>query len=180
MKRFLPWLALLMFAVGGLASGPVTAGPNVMTQKPGVGAKFGSRDPYACASTVAPKSGPISAALASQYFTCGFEHINEDGYLFLAEHATVQVGRGVPFREAGLYETGNIDPNGKVYAIRGSYDQYLCTPLSRYGAVRGHNCAAWHETHATGYCYRTTFGDWKCNMSDLDAQIIDNQPPPQN
>lgn len=156
----------------------------------GVGAIYGTRDPHTCASKTAPKSGPITPALAVKYFTCQFEKEDPDGYLWLVENVKVQVGRGVPYANTGLYRTSDATPQTLVYALRGSFDKYLCGKIDRKGHMFdghrqgmnvGKNCTLWHARHATGYCYRSaSFGDWKCSMTDLDAKQIANQPPPQD
>ncbi len=185
--RLLAFLALLAFTTSwGRPS--AAASPDVLVAQTGIGAKFGTHDPYSCKSTTAPRQGAITAALAAQYVTCTVDRIDHDGNLFLAENMKVEVGAGVPYQTAGVIGVEDIEPDGKIYAIRGSYDQYLCAPVNstgyvfngqRQGVNVGRNCSLWHATHATGHCYRTSFGDWKCAMFDSDARIISDQPPPR-
>lgn len=185
MRKRVALFVTLIALTGGCAQGSQAQASktvvNVLVPRKGVGKPYGSRDPMACSSKVAPKKGPISAAQAAQYVQCADEKLDSDGYLFLNEHLKVtQVAKGRPFSGAGLYGGGDVDPNTMVYAIRGSFDNYLCGKVM-HGSVlenTGKNCALWHETHATGYCLRTNFGDWSCTMSDLDAQQVPGQPPP--
>ena len=77
------------------------------------------------------------------------------------------------------------DPAAKDYAIRGSLDRYLCSKQNKGVMIGnelqfnniGKNCTVWHETNATGDCYRTTFGDWKCYMHGEGPQVADRPPP---
>lgn len=154
---------------------------NVLIPQKGVGAPFGARDPRACSSTAYPEKGPISEAMAKQYFICGMEKVNPDGYLFLEENVKLQVGRGVVPRGVYAVPRADQDPNAKVYAIRGSFDQYMCSKLDHSTMFNniGKNCGDQHVTNATGSCYRTTFGDWKCQMVGGGGST-GNVPPPQN
>ena len=176
MKRFFVLGAVLACAVAS----PAYAG---------IGAIYGTRDPHTCASTTAPKSGPITPTLAAKYFTCQFEKEDSDGYLWLTENVKAQVGAGVPYGATRQYRPRNVDPGTLLYALRGSFDKYLCGKVNRKGYMfdghregvnLGKNCTLWHARHATGSCYRTVFGDWKCSMVDLDAKQIEHQPPPQD
>ncbi|HUY95140.1 MAG TPA: hypothetical protein VMU71_07565 [Terracidiphilus sp.] len=114
------------------------------------------------------------------YLQCGDETVNSDGYLWLDENVKVQVGGGVKASGTWTYTGGDVNPNELVYPIRGTMDKYLCGKV-QHGSVlenEGKNCTLWHWNEATGNCYRTTFGDWKCTMTDLDAQQVADQPPP--
>ena len=154
------------------------ADPNVLVPQAGIGAKFGSRDPFRCTSKVAPATGLITPQLAAQYVVCQSEKLNHIGWLFLVNNVRVEVGS--PLSHAAVIDLMITDgqQGGPVLPIRGSFDNYLCSPLDAT-TPPGHNCALWHETHATGHCYRTAFGDWSCHMSDLNAQQVPNQPPPR-
>lgn len=178
MKRRLTLLSILGGFVLLLSpTGSKAAGPNVLVPQPGIGAKFGSRDPFRCTSKTAPSTGLITPQMAAQYFVCRSEKVNSNGYLFLVDNVQVEVGSPLtPLAIAGLLIT-DAQQGSPVLPIRGSFDNYLCSPIGA-GTPPGHNCALWHETHATGHCYRTAFGDWSCYMSDLDAQQVPNQPPP--
>ena len=33
----------------------------------------------------------------------------------------------------------------------------------------GKNCNAYDQPKATGMCYKTTFGDWRCTMIDINS-----------
>lgn len=154
--------------------------PNVLVPQAGVGAKYGARDPLTCSTKTAPQQGAISAELATQYFICQFEKVNGAGILFLAANVHLQVGKTVGRARDVIMFPKDADPDSPVYPIRGSFDEYLCSVVdnSYPPDASGHNCALWHETKATGQCYRTGFGDWSCMMVGSGSQQIDGQPPP--
>ncbi|MDQ6828988.1 MAG: hypothetical protein M3081_08995 [Gemmatimonadota bacterium] len=155
--------------------------PLAISAQAGAGAKFGgARDPKTCADRTAPKRGAITAALAAQYVTCEEEHISS-GSLYLVDDMKVQVGAGRPFQlRSDSYN--EIDPSQPVYAIRGSYVRYACSVPNATLGNFGKNCALYDQPHASGVCFKTTFGDWRCSMKDLDntiTRIKKEIPPPR-
>ena len=139
-------------------------------QPPAGANKYGTRDPRTCADTRAPSSGAISAAQATQYFICQAEQVSGQ-YLYLVENVSVEVGG--PARYDPRTQTGfsNMDTRVPIYPIRGSFLEYQCSEVdakfdSRYNNFRK-NCNTYLNRKATGYCYKTTFGDWNCTMNDV-------------
>jgi hypothetical protein len=148
------------------------------TAAAGEGAKYATRDPRSCASKSEPKSGAPTAEQAKRYVICGSSvHLGEGEdsfhHMILLENVQVQVGKGRPF-QGGINSDINmhdVDVDFPVYPIRGSFDMYQCSNVapgdpwqSIYEARK--NCDLYHETRATGACYKTTFGDWDCTMTD--------------
>jgi hypothetical protein len=126
--------------------------------------RFEARDPRTCEDTKAPARGAITAALATKYLNCQMEFISM-GDLYLVENLKVEVGGGVPYDPTlGAFEAINV--RVPLYPIRGSLLRYQCQEVQKYASLSGENCASFNEPKAKGYCYKTTFGDWKCNMSD--------------
>jgi len=62
----------------------------------------------------------------------------------------------------------DIDNSQLLYPIRGSYDWYVCH-ANEVGFPPGRNCNIYKEPSSTGFCYKTTFGDWNCTMIDRIA-----------
>lgn len=150
---------------------------NALAQK-GIGAKYGTRDPQTCDSTKEPTKGAPSPALVEKYVACTVEG-ESGGMLYLIENVKVEIGKGTPWMELDRgARPSDGDKDGLVYPIRGSQDRYQCSQVSDYWKNRGKNCNVYHQTRATGTCYRTTFGDWHCNMSDLSAAQQPNVAPP--
>jgi hypothetical protein len=149
----------------------------------GVGTRYEARDPQTCASTKEPKSGAPSAAQATQYFICDTEH-EASQMLYLVTNVKVEVApTGRPFNIL-TDSMSEIDPAQSVYNIRGGFTHYQCAPVSAYMQNSGKNCSSYDGTKAKGICFKTTFGDWHCMMSDLDAltdypRQHQNIPPPK-
>jgi hypothetical protein len=174
-------------AVAGAAALLTAVAMQTAPAQAGEGAKYGTRDPQTCASAKEPAKGAISAELARKYVICQKEEVaHTQGFIYLLENVTVEIGKGVPLLELsrGARPTDG-DPDGVVYPIRGSLKEYQCAVASDGGALGprynniGKNCNVYDEPKATGTCYRTTFGDWHCSMSDLNSRQIPNQPPPK-
>ena len=143
------------------------------TASAGVGSKYAARDPVTCDSTKAPASGAPSAQQALQYTKCGEEGEDSFHHLILTSDMRVEIGKGRPFQGGGNSDINmhDVDPSQPIYPIRGSYKMYQCSNVaagdpwqSIYTA--GKNCDVYDYKAATGACYKTTFGDWKCFMTD--------------
>ncbi len=127
--------------------------------------RYGSREPRTCEDTTAPAKGAITAALALKYLNCQMERVS-GGDLYLVENLnSVQVGGGIPYAAImGQRSLSEIDVKHPVYPIRGSYLKYQCR--IEYTGTPDTNCSTYNQPKATGYCYKTTFADWRCHMSD--------------
>ncbi len=147
-----------------------------------INGRYGARDPRTCRDTKAPASGAITAALASRYFICQAERIYS-GHLYLVENLRLQVGGGVPYTpNLGAFESINV--RVPLYPIRGSYLLYQCKDLvTEHVGPPGTNCNTYSHPNAMGYCYKTTFGDWRCYLADRSNNPADfrrGQAPPRS
>jgi hypothetical protein len=147
--------------------------------------RFGAREPRTCDDTKAPAQGAITAALAQKYLNCQMEYISM-GQLYLVENLKVEVGGGIPYAAIrGQRSFAEIDVNHPVYPIRGSFLQYQCSdPVTEHVGPPDTNCTTYNHPKAVGYCYKTTFGDWRCQMTDSAATEKENSrrnvaPPKQ-
>jgi len=179
LKRALAIGVTILMGIGSAGAALAAAETNVLTPQTGVGAKYGSRDPYTCSATIEPQQGAITADLARQYFICKVEQVNGSGMLFLLDNVKVEVGKTVGRARDLVALMHDADPDGFVYPIRGSFDQYLCFPVDdSYGPhAHGQNCSVSHELKATGSCYRTGFGDWSCYMDGTGPTDSGVAPP---
>ena len=148
-----------------------------------VAARYGSREPRTCEDKKAPALGPITAPLAQKYLNCQMEYVAGGGDLYLVENLKVEVGGGVPYSAIMRQRTLNeVDVTQPVYPLRGSLLRYQCQDRVTAARVATANCNTSHEPNATGYCYRTTFGDWSCYMNDPaasdPANVRHDVPPP--
>jgi hypothetical protein len=152
----------------------------------GVGAKYGSRDPFVCKSKKDPAKGTPSPSQIKDYVRCDVQlgegvHIPGNN-LYLLDNVQVEIGKGRPYQVSDM-NLRDIDSSQPVYPIRGSYDKYQCGVVSAdIHYQRGKNCRIYRHPHATGICYKTTFADWDCMMIDESVSWRDYQedvPPPK-
>ena len=175
------WQTILFAAIATFIL--LGASSSAFAQK-SVAERYGSREPRTCEDTKAPAKGAITAALALKYLNCQMEYVSGGGDLYLVENVKVEVGGGIPYAAImGQRSLSEINVKHPVYPIRGSLLRYQC--LNRLTAARmpDANCNTYNEPKATGYCYKTTFGDWRCYMNDSagnnDANIHHDVPPPK-
>jgi hypothetical protein len=174
MKNRLPLAALLLLTFALVNVPPVFA-------QPGVGARYGARDPVNVASTKAPKHGAPTAAQARAYLISGLEHEKGSGTLaelYLTEDVKLEIGKGRPYEHPEGGE--DIDTKALVYPVRGSYTYYTCYPIN-VAHPAGKNCKKVEFPNAAGICYKTTFGDWKVLMTDITTRkvVAGYFPPPK-
>jgi hypothetical protein len=135
----------------------------------GVGAKYGARDPFTCKSTKQPLQGAPSAEQAKAYLIGRFEKETGTGtlgQLYLTENVKLEIGKGRPFEQGD--GSGDADVSELVYPIRGSFTYYRCYPINSVYPV-GQSCKKIESPNAEGFCYKTTFGDWRCSMVDIQT-----------
>lgn len=155
----------VIFACTGLIA--ITAS-DAQAQTQSLGSKYGTREPAKCASMSKPAKGPPSNAQALEYLKCTME-IETSGNLYLLQDLTVQVAqKGRPYNPRAPIR--NIDTDYPVFDIRGSYVRYQCDRVysGAGGSNVGKNCNSYDQPKAEGVCWKTTFGDWGCNMMDLN------------
>ncbi len=145
---------------------------NPRKRKRASGKKYGARDPKTCSNRKAPGRGALSPAQAIQYFTCDAES-EWDLCLYLVTDVKIEVAPNArPFNRStdGLVNS-EIDPSQPVYNIRGSFRQYQCNYPGAVNGAPGKNCAIYEQAHASGTCYKDTFGDWHWRMTGVDAGV---------
>ncbi|MEK7722973.1 MAG: hypothetical protein AAB336_01365 [Acidobacteriota bacterium] len=134
----------------------------------GIGKKYNSRDPRPCSETPSKTKAPtIAEAVAS--VICNSEHEAGIETLYLVDDVKVtQIGKGTPYKPGAYANISDIDVDYLIYPIRGSYKKYQCT-LSD-GKTPEKSCLLSDETKADGNCYKNTFGQWKCGLSDITVK----------
>jgi hypothetical protein len=110
--------------------------------------------------------------------------------MILIEELQVEVRKGRPFQGGGLSDINmtDIDPSMPVYPIRGSYEQYSCKNIdpkdpNGWPDKPGKNCLCSHIPKATGACWKTSFGDWKCSLvdsSNAGTWVVKTSPAPRS
>lgn len=110
-----------------------------------------------------------SAAIATQLVRCAKEQQSTaSGESWLVEDLQVQVGGPTSF--AAMYNSVTMpdaDTSKRVYPIRGSWTWSICI-LRADAKIYGDpnlNCRETPVTQASGACWQTTFGDWRCQMN---------------
>jgi len=149
----------------------------------GAGKKYGARDPRPCPDAKQPARGAPSPAQAAQYVICGNEkELAND--LYLLDDVKVEVGGPRPFNRLDDRNVQNLDPKQPVYPIRGSFKSYQCSQLVRKadGSIDqnsvGRNCTVYSYSNAEGFCFKTTFGDWRCGMTDPERKVVEQKVAP--
>jgi hypothetical protein len=97
--------------------------------------------------------------------------------LALIQDVKLEMGSSRPFvyyTDAGL---AGIDLNAKIYELRGSYTGYFCTLASASLNGPGQNCIRSAVPAAQGWCWKTTFGDWKCKMQGGAPDMVNGPGP---
>jgi hypothetical protein len=142
-------------------SGPLTMLP-----------QYQSRAPRTCAKVTSPPSVAAAAVLVQ----CSMEADTDFG-VGLVQDVKIEIGKPRPFvynTDAGL---PGIDLDAQVYPLQGDYNAYLCRTINNMSPA-GANCMKTVMTSAQGWCYKTSFGDYKCRMQGGASQMIAGQPAP--
>jgi len=154
---------------GGEGAGQNTAGVSgPLTMLP----QYQSRAPRTCAKVTSPPSVALAAVLVQ----CTMETDSAFG-LGLVQDVKIDMGKSRKFvyqTDAGL---PGIDLDAQVYPLEGNYSAYLCKTINNMSPA-GANCIKTLMTNATGWCYKTSFGDYKCRMQSGQSQMVMGQPAP--
>lgn len=142
-------------SAGGEGAGQSGAGiSEPLTMLP----EYQARAPRKCAAVTKHPS----AAEATVLVQCTMDALSDTG-LGLIQDVKLQMGSSRPFvywTDAGL---AGIDLKADVYPLRGSYTGYFCNLISNM-APAGQSCIKSVVPEAQGWCWKTSFGDWKCKM----------------
>jgi hypothetical protein len=142
-------------------SGPLTMLP-----------QYQSRAPRTCAKVTSPPSVALAAVLVQ----CSMEADTDFG-VGLVQDIKIEMGKSRKFiynTDAGL---PGIDLDAQVYPLQGDYTAYLCRTINNMSPA-GANCGKTVMTSANGWCYKTSFGDYKCRMQGGASQTTQGQPAP--
>ena len=124
-------------------------------------------------------SKPPSAGQAVVLAQCSMEALDGTmggGNLSLVQNVKLQMGTPRAF----LYQTDagleGVDSEAKITPLRGSYTSYFCGPVNNM-APAGHNCMKGDASDAIGWCWKTTFGDFKCALLAKAAPAMSGDNP---
>ncbi|MDQ2746444.1 MAG: hypothetical protein M3T96_04195 [Acidobacteriota bacterium] len=92
-----------------------------------------------------------------------------------------KVGGAIPYNSNDFPYATDIDPDAPVYPIRAVFDKYQCGAVSAISEDKGKNYTVYPAPKATGVCVKTTFGDWRCSITNTDDSKNRqfNMPPPK-
>jgi hypothetical protein len=157
----------------------LVSGVSVSANAETAASPWGARSPAQCPSV--QQGRPPSNEQAIQLLRCLKETASQSsGELWLMEDVRVEMGG--PTDYAAMYPlitmTG-ADTTKKVYPIRGSWTWSTCM-LRADAARKGNpdlNCREAGVSEATGACWQTTFGDWKCAMNGRTGDSVSPTRP---
>ena len=141
--------------------------------------RFGTRAPRVCAEM---RNAPSSAEAAA-LIQCRQEDIRTRDIVLL-ENLVVQIGAPQPYAYNAHSRLTGVDTTSQVYPIRGRFRRYSCDVVQVIAVLNsdnhGKNCSYVDKTAAEGFCWKTTFGSWECNMDDISHNDpVMEQPPPR-
>jgi len=147
---------------GAALSGPLTILPDYQARAP---------------RTCSPVTSPPNLSQATVMVQCSMDALTDTG-LGLIQDVKIQIGKPRPFAEwtdAGL---PGIDLTATVYPLQGSYTGYFCRIVNNM-APAGQSCIKSVVPVAQGWCYKTSFGDYKCRMQGGAPKMEQGMPAPQ-
>jgi hypothetical protein len=107
---------------------------------------------------------------------CAMDGISS-GSLYLTQNVNIEMGTPRAFVYNVDAGSSGIDLNAQVYPLRGSYTGYMCSRIGSM-APAGHNCMKSDVPVATGTCWKTSFGDYKCLLKGAVPKMEGGMPPP--
>lgn len=158
-------LVLILLAPLGCKSaegaGSGTASTADLSGPPVILPAYQGRAPRACASVKSPPSPAVAAALVQ----CTTDNLSAMG-LRLVQDVKVELGAPRPVvlsTDDGLSE---LDLKSQVYPMRGSYTSYFCRAINNM-VLAATSCLIVSVPAGKGWCWKTSFGDWKCRFGEL-------------
>lgn len=168
------WKSLLFLTVATF----ITFGAaNSIFAQNGIGKKYNSRDPRPCSETASKTKVPTNAEVVASVI-CNSEHEAGIETLFLVDEVKItQIGKGTPYVRGVYPNMSDIDLDFLIYPIRGSFKKYQCT-LSTPTNEPVKSCLLYDEVKAEGRCFKNSFGQWVCGMSDSTVRDSTKAFPP--
>jgi len=134
-------------AIGGELSGA-----------PQMNAEYQVRNPRRCKELNAPPAPEQVAAMIQ----CTMERNAPTGMTLLSD-INVQMSPPRNFDVDLDADLKEIDRSAPVFPLSGSMKMYICSPVG-VGYPAGKSCTLYLTPVAMGKCWKTGFGDWKCNL----------------
>ena len=164
---YVPALALvgLLGCKSSVSAVSAASNVDVSPDPPTYNEQFAARNPRVCAQLMTPPT-PAQAAVLVQ---CDHESASQTSGMYpaLTLVTDVQVQMSAPRDFQGGMGTSapDVDVKGQVYDLRGQGTTWTCQKVG-FRMAAGSNCIRSSAVpKGKGQCYRTTFGDWKCQMT---------------
>jgi hypothetical protein len=144
---------------GGEASENTSAAN--LSGPPAILPAYQARAPRICAKVTNPPSAAQAAALVQ----CTMDNLSSMG-LRLLQDVNVELGTPRPVvlsTDDGLSE---LDLKSQVYPMRGSYSSYFCRAINNMVPAEK-SCSKATIPAGKGWCWKTSFGDWKCRFGEF-------------
>jgi hypothetical protein len=141
--------------------GASTASADNLSGPPVILPAYQGRAPRKCATVTKPPSPAQASALVQ----CTMDNLSSMG-LRLMQDVQVQLGTPRPVvlsTDDGLSE---IDLKSQVYPMRGSYTSYFCRSINNL-VPAATSCLKAPVAEGKGWCWKTSFGDWKCRFGEF-------------
>ena len=148
-------------SAGGEGARPASAAD--LSGPPVILPAYLGRAPRICASVKSPPSAAVAAALVQ----CTTDNLSAMG-LRLVQDLKVELGSPRPVvlsTDDGLSE---LDLKSQVYPMRGSYTSYFCRAINNM-VPAATSCLIVSVPAGKGWCWKTSFGDWKCRFGEIVA-----------
>ncbi len=151
-------VAVVSFAASGIDSAPRPVNQSI-------GSRYGTREPRLCDRR---KAETLTADDAKELFSCDAEH-EFGSTLYLVSDVSLQVSAPRPFDARSDADKAGIDAAQPVLDIRGTYNNYHCTPIPSNAGDNPNtrNCIEFRMSDAAGSCFKNASGEWHCMMFDF-------------
>ncbi len=157
--------SLIAFGFFAISAHPGTGGQTAwqgggreLSGPPEYNVQYQARNPRRCKTLNAPpRADQVAAAVQCEM------DVDRPTGLFLMQEVTVNMGNPRNYDADIDGDLKEIDPSAAVIPVYGSLKQFWCSPVG-VGYPAGKNCTVSPMPQALGKCWRTTFGDWKCNL----------------
>jgi hypothetical protein len=166
----LAFLAASLAAVSGCKSSGVSAATSnvdISPEAPTMNERFASRNPRLCAQLMTPPTPAQAKVLVQCDHESGSNPAGMNPNFALVTDLQVQMSAPRDFQMIGT-SAPDIDTKSQVYDLRGQGTSWMCQPVAGQGGTRpaGENCMRSDAVpKGKGQCFKTTFGDWKCQMT---------------
>jgi hypothetical protein len=168
--------ALGIFAVtvnlGAGGQGPFPGDGHELSGPPTMNLTYQARNPRLCK----PVSAPPMPGQVRALIQCTMDQDRATG-LFLMQDVHAEISQPRAYNGDTDSSLPEIDMNAPIFPLAGSLKVFWCSPIG-VGYPAGRNCQLMPTPSAMGSCWRTTFGDWKCNLIGPAPDSRKNLPGP--